>query len=61
MKTKIFIFRVPMRAKRKIIFERDLQRAGLDAVASPLASDRYNAARRVERLTERMAAIYADA
>ena len=58
MKTKIVLMRVPFKVKRQIIFERDLERARGDA-ASMTGADRYNAARRVERLQERRAALYA--
>ena len=50
--------RVPFKVKRQIIFERDLVRARGDA-ATLTGADRYNAARRVERLQERRAALYA--
>ena len=50
--------RVPFKIKRQIIFERDLERARGDA-ANMVGADRYNAARRVERLQERRASIYA--
>lgn len=58
MKTKIALMRVPFKVKRQIIFERDLARARGD-VAALTGADRYNAARRVERLQERRAALYA--
>lgn len=50
--------RVPFKVKRQIIFERDLVRARGD-VTTLTGADRYNAARRVERLQERRAALYA--
>jgi len=59
MKTRIVLMRVPFKQKRKIIFERDLQRARGDAANAPSAIDRYNAARRVERLQERRESVYA--
>ena len=58
MKTRILLIRVPFKVKRQIIFERDLDRARGDAV-NMVGADRYNACRRVERLQERRAAIYA--
>jgi hypothetical protein len=58
MKTRIVLMRVPLKIKRQIIFERDLVRARGDA-AQLTGADRYNAARRVERLQERRAALYA--
>ena len=58
MKTKIVLMRVPFKVKRQIIFERDLVRARGDA-ATLTGADGYNAARRVERLQERRAALYA--
>lgn len=58
MKTRIVLMRVPFKVKRQIIFERDLARARGDA-ATLTGADRYNAARRVERLQERRAALYA--
>ena len=58
MKTHIVYMRVPIKVKRQIIFERDLARARGD-VATFTGADRYNAARRVERLQERRAALYA--
>lgn len=58
MKTHIVYMRVPIKVKRQIIFERDLARARGDA-ATLTGADRYNAARRVERLQERRAALYA--
>ena len=57
-KTRIMVFRVPFKIKRQIIFERDLTRARADA-ASTSGADRYNAARRIERLQERRAEVYA--
>lgn len=56
--TRILLMRVPFKVKRQIIFERDLSRARGDAAALT-GADRYNAARRVERLQERRAALYA--
>lgn len=58
MKTRIVLIRVPFKVKRQIIFERDLARARGDA-STLTGADRYNAARRVERLQERRAALYA--
>lgn len=58
MKTRIVLMRVPFKVKRQIIFERDLDRARGDAAALTGAA-RYNAARRVERLQERRAELYA--
>ena len=58
MKTRIVLMRVPFKVKRQIIFERDLVRARGD-VATLTGADRYNAARRVERLQERRAELYA--
>lgn len=58
MKTRIVLMRVPFKVKRQIIFERDLVRARGDA-ETLTGADRYNAARRVERLQERRAALYA--
>ena len=59
VKTKIVLMRVPLKKKRQIIFERDLNRARDDAASADKAIDRYNAARRVERLLERRERIYA--
>lgn len=50
--------RVPFKVKRQIIFERDLVRARGDA-ATLTGAESYNAARRVERLQERRADMYA--
>lgn len=58
MKTRIVLMRVPFKVKRQIIFERDLARARSDS-ATLTGADRYNAARRVERLQERRAELYA--
>lgn len=58
MKTRIMLFRVPMKIKRQVIFERDLARARAD-VQNTTGADRYNAARRVERLQDKRAIIYA--
>lgn len=58
MKTRIVLFRVPMKIKRQVIFERDLTRARAD-VEHMTGADKYNAARRVERLLERRANVYA--
>lgn len=58
MKTRILLMRVPFKVKRQIIFERDLVRARGDA-ATLTGADRYNAARRVERLQDQRAALYA--
>lgn len=58
MKTRIVLFYVPMKIKRQVIFERDLARARAD-VQNTTGADRYNAARRVERLQERRKLIYA--
>lgn len=58
MKTKIVAMRIPFKVKRQIIFERDLSRARGDA-ATLTGADRYNAARRVERLQERRGSLYA--
>lgn len=58
MKTRIVLFRVPMKIKRQVIFERDIARARSD-VQNTTGADRYNAARRVERLQERRKIIYA--
>lgn len=58
MKTRIVLMRVPFKVKRQIIFERDLVRARGDA-ATLTGADRYNAARRVERLQDLRAALYA--
>lgn len=58
MKTRIVLFKVPMKKKRQIIFERDLRRARED-VAACTGADRYNAARRVESLLEKRASVYA--
>lgn len=58
MKTRIVLFRVPMKIKRQVIFERDLARARAD-VQNTTGADRYNAARRIERLQERRKLIYA--
>jgi hypothetical protein len=59
MRTKIVLIRVPFKKKRQIIFERDLNRARSDAASGASAVERYNAARRVEALLERRAALYA--
>lgn len=58
MKTRIVLSRVPMKIKRQVIFERDLARARSD-VQNTTGADRYNAARRVERLQERRKLVYA--
>lgn len=58
MKTHVVLFRVPMKIKRQVIFERDLARARED-VQNTTGADRYNAARRVERLQDKRAIIYA--
>jgi hypothetical protein len=58
MKTRILLMRVPFKVKRQIIFERDLVRARGDA-ATLTGADRYNAARRVERLQDQRAVLYA--
>ena len=58
MKTHIVYMRARIKVYSQSFLERDLARPRGDA-ATLTGADRYNAARRVERLQERRAALYA--